>query len=432
MSKQDRTYPRTAADLERKYNFGRNFSEILGVAKDAQTHAYNAEASVKEWSQRIVGIEGDFAEITAEQDKITLRVQDVEGECSEIKQDVDKISLRVTGVEGSYSEIIQTQESITAKVGDLEGDYSKLTQTVDGISAEVVSLDGEFSKMEQTVDGISTNVADLSGKYSTIEQTVDKIDLSVYAKTTELANYATNDGVDGKLESYSTKTEVENKISMAIDGIDLSVYETTQSIDNKLSEYATTEYVSGNLALTIKTDPSGMRYSELSANVEKIVFNAGDIEIDADNFSLTADGKATAKEGNFDNCNINYCNINYGSLGEFSIVDNGLECVVGKGSATDIDGWKYETITSLRLLSGRIETSWRKNRYDYDDIGLANPILESEVATTLSAGYFCFKTSTSTKRFTVMYIKKGYTTYEIVLDTNTNTLEVVENGISEI
>ncbi len=45
-SKQDRTYTKTAADLERKFNFSKSFSEILGVANDAQTHAYNAEKAV--------------------------------------------------------------------------------------------------------------------------------------------------------------------------------------------------------------------------------------------------------------------------------------------------------------------------------------------------------------------------------------------------
>jgi hypothetical protein len=42
MSKQDRVYTRTASDLERKYNFGTKFAEILGVATDAQEAADRA------------------------------------------------------------------------------------------------------------------------------------------------------------------------------------------------------------------------------------------------------------------------------------------------------------------------------------------------------------------------------------------------------
>ena len=46
MSKQDRIYPRTPAQLEQQYNFGKTFAEILGVASDAQTHAQQAAEEV--------------------------------------------------------------------------------------------------------------------------------------------------------------------------------------------------------------------------------------------------------------------------------------------------------------------------------------------------------------------------------------------------
>ena len=46
MSKQDRTYTRTASDLERKYNFGQSFAEIYGLATDAQKDAENANEAI--------------------------------------------------------------------------------------------------------------------------------------------------------------------------------------------------------------------------------------------------------------------------------------------------------------------------------------------------------------------------------------------------
>ena len=42
MSKQDRQGARTVPDLERKYNFGKTFADILGVASDAQDAADRA------------------------------------------------------------------------------------------------------------------------------------------------------------------------------------------------------------------------------------------------------------------------------------------------------------------------------------------------------------------------------------------------------
>jgi hypothetical protein len=43
MSKQDRHGARTTADLERKYNFGKSFAEVMGLANDARRSAEAAE-----------------------------------------------------------------------------------------------------------------------------------------------------------------------------------------------------------------------------------------------------------------------------------------------------------------------------------------------------------------------------------------------------
>lgn len=44
--KQDRTYTRTASDLERKYNFGKTFAEIMGLVNDYRDHVDSVESSL--------------------------------------------------------------------------------------------------------------------------------------------------------------------------------------------------------------------------------------------------------------------------------------------------------------------------------------------------------------------------------------------------
>ena len=46
MSKQDRQGVRNATDLERKYQFGKTFAEVMGIARDAQTKAEEAKQSI--------------------------------------------------------------------------------------------------------------------------------------------------------------------------------------------------------------------------------------------------------------------------------------------------------------------------------------------------------------------------------------------------
>lgn len=48
MSKQDRQGVRTAADVERKYNFGKSFSEVMGVAEKAVETAEKAASGLDE------------------------------------------------------------------------------------------------------------------------------------------------------------------------------------------------------------------------------------------------------------------------------------------------------------------------------------------------------------------------------------------------
>jgi hypothetical protein len=55
--KQDRTSPRTPADLERRYNFGKSFAELRGIATDARTHATKAEELALKVQQQILDID---------------------------------------------------------------------------------------------------------------------------------------------------------------------------------------------------------------------------------------------------------------------------------------------------------------------------------------------------------------------------------------
>ena len=64
MNRQDCVNPRTPAQLERQYGFGKTFAEVMGIALDAQTHAIKAEERINEWSQTVGDeLEGVYAEL---------------------------------------------------------------------------------------------------------------------------------------------------------------------------------------------------------------------------------------------------------------------------------------------------------------------------------------------------------------------------------
>lgn len=59
-TRMDGVASRVPSDIERKYNFGKSFAEIMGIAKDAQTHAVEAERIVKKIQEQ--GLEIDVVE----------------------------------------------------------------------------------------------------------------------------------------------------------------------------------------------------------------------------------------------------------------------------------------------------------------------------------------------------------------------------------
>lgn len=51
--KQDRTFPRTAMDLERKYDFGESYAEAMGIATDAQKSVQELGGVVEQQGETI-------------------------------------------------------------------------------------------------------------------------------------------------------------------------------------------------------------------------------------------------------------------------------------------------------------------------------------------------------------------------------------------
>ena len=51
-AKQDRAAPRTVADIERKYNFGKSFSEIIGLIDDAREEVDEANSKIEDVEQQ--------------------------------------------------------------------------------------------------------------------------------------------------------------------------------------------------------------------------------------------------------------------------------------------------------------------------------------------------------------------------------------------
>lgn len=75
-SRQDRQGARTPADLERRYDFRKSFSEVMGAARAAEGQALKAANDVKL-------MEGQMTEIRSDLEGVTLRVSSTENVTAE-------------------------------------------------------------------------------------------------------------------------------------------------------------------------------------------------------------------------------------------------------------------------------------------------------------------------------------------------------------
>ena len=133
-------------------------------------------------------------------------------------------------------------------------------------------------------------------------------------------------------EDMVTNEEVETKIAAAIEGIDFSV---------KLKNYATQEYVDGSLALKIVDAPDGSRYSQLATDVDKIIFNSGEVEIHSNNFTLTPEGS-----------------LQTGSIGTFTRIEDGevMNASLSWNMMNERNGYDIAKLTAGTLQFARTST----------------------------------------------------------------------------
>lgn len=103
----------------------------------------------------------------------------------------------------------------------------------------------------------------------------------------------------------------------------------------------TAEQVTAELRLTIKKDENDKIVSMLNASADLIKLKGNRISIESDNFTLTEDGKITAKNGVFDNCEIKETCTIKGKLTGNTIASNEIKNAKGTLSFFNTDNGIY-------------------------------------------------------------------------------------------
>ncbi len=218
--KQDRTGARTAVDLERKYNFGRTFREILGLIDDSRDKVEKAESSLRsEITQQVTSLRRDTETIVANAKKEVKT--ELEGDITELESKFAEIELDADGI---IAKVSTRLESIESDVSSLEGDIAGLGSDITYIEGDISNLEGSVSTLEQSVEmKVSAEDVTIMINNKVSNGTVDSVETGTgYRLDSDgLTISKTGDGVENKIdnEGMSVTREGVEVLTASKDGV---------------------------------------------------------------------------------------------------------------------------------------------------------------------------------------------------------------------
>lgn len=114
--KQDRQGVRTASELERKYNFGKTFSEMIGLINESRDKVDSVESTLRnEIIEQSTSLTRNTEQIVMQaEQRLTNNINEVDGKLTDIQKEVslklsaDDVTIAVREEVGSGVEITET------------------------------------------------------------------------------------------------------------------------------------------------------------------------------------------------------------------------------------------------------------------------------------------------------------------------------------
>ena len=153
-AKQDKTAPRTVADIERKYNFGKSFAEIMGLIDDTRNEVDSAYSELlSEVTEQSTAIRRDTEQIVMQ---ATQTVESVEQSVNEIldgvNENIEELSSKVEMKMDAEQVSITVQEELAKGVDRVE------TSTGYVFDSEGLKINKDGSGISNTIDNTGMHV----------------------------------------------------------------------------------------------------------------------------------------------------------------------------------------------------------------------------------------------------------------------------------
>lgn len=119
MSKQDRQGARTAADLERRYNFGRTFAQVLGVATDTRDQVAVIESSL------LSAVMEQLTAVSRDTEQIILSALESYAETADLEELKTTVSSQLSVM---AERITMSFETAAQQISEVDGDLQTVVE----------------------------------------------------------------------------------------------------------------------------------------------------------------------------------------------------------------------------------------------------------------------------------------------------------------
>lgn len=239
-------------------------------------------------------------------------------------ENIDGLNYQFQQLKGKSNKLTRTVEKTISELTDLENNTeSRFIQTAESIESEVnraKAAEGDLSsKITQTAEGINISV--------------DKqiSDAKTYAEQqAQIAQNNANSTTDEKLKSYPTSVQMQSEIGISAENIRSEVSITYETKTDAGEQYNNLSSSIEQNATAITTKVSkGTVSSEISQEAEQVTISGNRLVVDADNFSLTAQGKISCGDGEIGGLKIGSEGLSdaaYGTYGLRILKDGQIYC----------------------------------------------------------------------------------------------------------
>ena len=283
----------TANEAQEAANTAKTAAEAAQTeATKAQTAADNAATAAAKADAAAKDAQSDLDAAKANLESVSNRVGATEEEIVAAQEAVNTAQAAADKANADAASAREAANAAQATADKAKQDAATAQTAADTAQANATTAKEAADRAQATADEANAAIGELSNRVTTAETQISQ-------NAEQISLRATKTEVEEKLSGYSTKSETESMINQKSDSI-LSQVSTTYITKNDVESTVSNLIAS----LELKVDRDKM-ISEINASADVITLTGNRFVVDADNFSLTAEGRMTSTAGKIAGWDIN-------------------------------------------------------------------------------------------------------------------------------